>query len=535
MFIKKKIFFSFLFILFLSLIGCLGEISSKDVSPIKTQSSKAFYNSDAFGVSEIRRLTRFEIKNSLEDTFNLPLGSNLNLLPEDISSNTHFDNNYESQSISPVVVSSYVSFAESYSQSLVSSHNFIQNFAGCSPQGTNDANCLNSLINKAGRLLLRRSMNLTETNTISQKFLPFAQQDNNFNTAVKLVLQYFIINPEFVYRIEGTLQPNQLTELNQFEIASRIAFFIWGAGPDEELLLAAEKNELGSPSVRTFHARRLLSHPNAKRQWQRFHSLWLGYSEAPLPASYKEDLLEETNALLDEIIFNPEKNWLEIFNYDKTYVSPKLAQFYNMSNVPNSTQWVKYTGKRGGGILAHGSFLSIGAKFNDTSPTLRGYEIYKRISCGELGPAPIGVDVNSPPGTPGDCKNIRYHMRKTTSCKSCHTITDNIGFGLENYSAFGTWRDFEPNNANCKIDNTGNWFGATYTGPKELGQLISKDSNVLSCSSKQLYRFLMGRLENGEDLKTIEALNVLREETPNLKEIIEEFIKSPAIQYKKGK
>lgn len=437
--------------------GCSGGLESRG-SGSNAANPENFYKTDAFGLTEMRRLTRFEVENIIKDVFNFELSeSDIDLLPTDINANTYFDNSYEGQSISPIVVSSYMQFAENLSSKLVNQSNFVSSYASCNPQGASDQNCLIKFLDKAGRFLLRRPLSSSESQTIAQKFINVAVQDDNFNTAVELSLQYFLINPEFLYRIEGA-SSTSLAKINDYEVASRMAFMIWGAGPDDELLQAAENGVLMNVDKRLEQAERMLSDSKAKRQWQFFHSMWLGYREATFPAAYEDDLRLETNKLLDRVIFETDQNWLNIFSADQTYVTKNLATYYNMPNVPSTEGWVDYTGGRGGGILAHGSFLSLGAKFNDTSPTLRGYEIYKRLACGEIGDVPLGVDSNAPPGQAGDCKNTRYHMRNTVGCASCHTITDNIGFGLENFGVFGAWRDTEPSLPSCSIDSKGDFW-----------------------------------------------------------------------------
>jgi hypothetical protein len=265
----------------------------------------------------------------------------------------------------------------------------------------------------------------------------------------------------------------------------------------------------------------------------RFHALWLGFSDAPLPANLATDLLDETNRLVDKVVFEQDADWLALFHWNETYVTPALATQYAMPAV-SSPGWVSYPAGRGGGVLTHGSFLSLGAKFGDTSPTVRGAEIFKRITCGELGTIPPNVDTDMPPGLPTDCKPQRYSMRDITGCDQCHGIIDNIGFGLENFGVFGQYRTTEPGKTQCSIDGAGMYNGAPFSGPEQLGALIADDPRVSACATTQLFRWMTGRDEDSADEKTLRVIDASYRGKRSLRSLLVELVASPAIANRKG-
>ncbi len=485
-------------------------------------------NEDAFGATGLRRLTRFEVVSTLDDVFGVSTTDLESLLPEDMVGTNPFDNNYLSQTVSPVVIGAYAGFAQAYATRLATTPDLAQRLGGCTPSGASDEACFVAIATQAGRRMFRRPLTTDELTRYTETILPFAATSGQFSTAVELLGLLLVQHPAFLYRIErseGTL--------DDYEIATRMAFLIWGSGPDDELLDAAEDGKLGSDGTRERQAERMLEDPRSRRNWQRFHAQWLGYSAAPLPAGLAADLTQETNQLVDRIVFDQDADWLALFRWNETFVTPALASHYKLSPA-SSAGWVQYPAGRAGGVLTHGSFLSLGAKFGDTSPTVRGYEIFKRLTCGHLGTIPTTVDTDQPPGAPSDCKPQRYMMASTPGCEGCHSITDNIGFGLENYGVSGEWRTTELNKPQCAIEAKGSWAGQPYSGPEQLGQLISEDPRVSACATTQLFRFLTGRDEVDTDAAALAALDDDYQDNRSLQHLVIELVKSPSIAFRKG-
>lgn len=478
----------------------------------------------AFGVSGLRRLDRYELTHSLADVFGVGTEDVESYLPDDLAGTNPFANNYRSQTVSPLVINAYAGFAQAYAAKLAT-HVDVQALAGCTPARADDRACFDKLVSKVGRRLFRRPVEPAELDRYAAAILPHAAGTGSFATAVEMLGLLFVQHPAFLYRVERE------GKLDGYEVATRMAYLIWGSAPDDDLLDAAA--DLGDAKTRVAQAERMLDDPRARASWQRFHAQWLGYSEATLPAALAADLRGETNALLDRVVFDDDADWLQIFRATETYITPALAKHYGMPAIA-TPQWVSYPAGRGGGVLTHGSFLSLGAKFGDTSPTVRGAEIFHRLTCGHLGTIPANVDTDRPPGLPTDCKPQRYTMRDTPGCDGCHGITDNIGFGLENFGVSGQWRDVEPNKPQCAIVSNGSWAGTPYTGTEQLGQLIAQDPRVSACATTQLFRFMAGRDEDLADDATLVALDSLYREHPSLRGLVVALVRSPAITIRKG-
>lgn len=498
-------------------------------------SSSELMRTDAFGNVPLRRLTKIEVLNSVTDILGIDPTSIASTLPEDMveESINPFNNDSSLQSVSSTAVEEYYDFAEKYAALALSNTTKINTFAGCTPSKVDDSVCFKQFATKIGRLFFRRPLTTTEINTYSTTFIARALATNNYHTATSLLLNYLVLNPEFLYRVEvgQAVAGSSQRELNDYEIASRLSYLIWGSAPDSVLLDAAAAGQLKSETIRVREATRMLVDAKAKPQWQSFHAQWLGYADVDLPTNIASDMTQETNMLVNKIALGNGGNWLDIFTYDQTYVTPSLASHYGFSPITMS-DWVSYPNKKGAGLLSHGKFLVQGSKFGDTSPTLRGYRILKRVLCQKLGSIPLGVDTDNPPGgTSGGCKNTTYNMRKLSSCQGCHILTDNIGFGLENYSPTGQWRDTEPGRPSCSIASEGAVGEDGYKGIDELGESLANHPAAIQCASRQLLRFALGRTETSSDLRTIQALHGQYLETPQFKSMIFALVKSPAFSH----
>ncbi len=481
----------------------------------------------AFGVSGLRRLTRTEVANSIVDVFGVDAADLVASLPEDLVGNSPFDNNYRAQTVSQGVISGYAAFAQQYAARLGSAPGVSMQLGGCTPASPDDKACFEAIAMRAGRRMFRRALTAAELDAYGAAILPRARTSGQFSTAIEMLGLLFVQHPAFLYRLE------QDGDLDDLQIATRMSFLLWGSVPDDALLDAAEAGALAKPGERAHHARRMLDDARARRNLHRFHALWLGFSDAPLPAALAGELVDETNHLIDRVVFEQDTDWLAIFNWNESYLTPALAKQYGLPAV-GGPGWTSYPADRGGGVLTHGSFLSLGAKFGDTSPTVRGAEIFRRLTCGSLGSIPPNVDTDMPPGQPTDCKPQRYVMRDIDGCKQCHGIIDNIGFGLENYGVDGQWRTTEPGKPGCTIEAAGSWDGAPFSGTQQLGELIQSDPRVAACATKQLFRFMAGRDDDAADVSTLAALANVYDREHSLRELLVEIVTAPAIAQRKG-
>ncbi len=465
---------------------------------------------EAIGPTGLRRLTLAELSASLQLALGVPadrVQPLLAVLPGDGS--TPFDNDYMLQSPSAPLVEGMFAIAEELSTIVLEDDAIRAELLGCVPAGPDDAACLRSFAERVGLRLLRRPLDTAELDELAA-FITFAQAEDDFDVAAALVLQALVLDAELLYRVERgepVAGSDELVRLGDHEIAARLSFLLWGSGPDDALLARAGAGELGTAAEIRAAATELLQHERGLAQLQRMHAMWLGYAEMGLDPTLAASLRRETDALIQRALTSGD--WLGMFTSEDTWLDATLAEHYDIP-LPNGTAgWVDYPDIRRRGLLSHGSVLSTGAKFGDTSPTERGKAVWTRLLCNEIPPPPPEVDTGLPPsgGPANACKTDRYDMRTKTECASCHAILDSIGFGLENYGAAGEWRTTEPAMPGCAIAGEGELSGAgEFAGAGALGELLVETGQLERCWVKSYYQFAIGRRVDDSDIAMIDVL-----------------------------
>jgi hypothetical protein len=485
------------------------------------------------GPNGMRRLTRVEYDNTIRDLLGDTTRSGFAKLPEDATD--PFDNDYKTQQVSGALIEAAETLAQEAAARALADPTKRANLVPCTPQGPSDAACMRSFISRFGRRALRRTMQEEDV----QRYLAlqaFAVEAQDFWVGVDLVLRAILQDPEFLYRIEtGTVMsgPRGLFRLNGFEVATRLSYFIAGTTPSDALLDAAEKGGLESIDARRSAAKTLLADRHAKDRIDYFHALWLGYHQLPHPADLTTAMRAESAALVERVTSNPSSDYFDLFRSEQTKVNDRLADHYGLPRPGSATgAWVSYGTSPRRGILSHGSVLSAGAKFDDTSPTLRGVFVRTRLLCETIPPPPPTVNVDKPPeGDAGTCKVNRYSAHANVgSCYACHQLTDPIGFGLEAYDRTGAFRTHDKGAPECPISGEGELKGTgKFNGPAGLANMLMSSGRLEACVVTQLYRYAMGRRESVEDQPTLDLLSELfRQKSRSFEELVLDTVSTAA-------
>ncbi len=450
-------------------------------------------------VSGLRRLTVREYDNVLKDLLLDPTNPSTGFLPDD--QRHPFDNDYKAQDPSQALVQGLSLAAREAVNRLMADIPRRDMVVGCKPAGVTDAACFKSFITKFGRMALRHTLT-PEQVTKFTTFSALGTEGADFYLGVRLALRAFLQHGSLVYRAErGTPVGNDPTlfKLQGIEMASRLSFFLWGAGPDNALLTSAEGGELDTAAGVRAAAGRMMKDTRAKDLVTRFHAQWLGYETLVSAGDLLIAQEAETSALMERVLFAERRPWRELFTFGETFVNDVLAKHYSLP-LPGNTKgaWVVPTDVRRRGLLGQASFFAIGGSaFGDTSPTQRGKAVRNKLLCQVVPPPPPGVKNDALQNAdPKACKDLRYAAHRAGGCAACHGLMDPIGFGLENFNAFGQPRATEKGNPMCKISGDGELLGVgTFNGPAELGKLMSDAGLLEPCLVQQLYRFAVGRTD----------------------------------------
>ena len=451
----------------------------------------------------LRRLTANEYDNTLMDLLFDETRASALVLPED--QRTPFDNDYTMQEPSLALVEGADLLAADAAGRLIADPDKRDAVVGCTPTGPDDEECFRAFVTAFGRRAFRRPL----TDDEIAGFMTFQQHaitKNDFYVGVDSVVRTALQSPSFLYRIElgtPTTDDPTLFRLNGYEVASRLSYLLWGSMPSDDLLDLADGGSLDDAAGTRAAAEDMLDDPRAIDRIARFHALWMGYEFLPHDYELSAAMQAETRALMQRIVIDERRPWQDLLRLEETFIDATLAEHYGLP-APTEASWVPYGDSGRKGLLSQGSFLSLGAKFGDTSPTQRGKLVQTRLFCLDVPPPPPDPDINvdEPPGDPASqCKADRYaaHRQAGTSCKGCHDLIDPIGFGLENYDAAGRWRDHDDGKPECTIDGEGEIAGVgTFSGPGELADLMIASGGLNTCVVTQVYRFTIGRYEIGE-------------------------------------
>jgi hypothetical protein len=492
----------------------------------------------ALGAIGMRRLSQAEIRTALVALLGSDPGADIELLP--IDPRTPFDNDYTTQRASTALVEGMKAVADRAAARLLADTVQRDGVVGCVPTGPADEDCLREFIAAFGRRAFRRPLDPAEIDRFASVQAAAVEADD-FYVAIGMVVRAMLQSPVFLYQVEigePVADLPGVRKLDAYEIASRLAFLLWGAPPDDGLLDGARDGQLASADLVRTMAERMLADPRARARVDRFHALWLDYESIQLPAELASRMRAESDALIERVVFERPGSWLELFRASETFVDDMLAGHYGLP-LPgsDSPRWIGYGDSGRAGLLSHGSFLAAVPKFGDTSPTQRGKLIRNRLLCQEVPPPPPDVNVDEPPmgATENQCKWDRYAAhRQSGSCKTCHEQMDPIGFGLENYDEAGAFRAHDDEAPACTIEGRGEIVGVgSFTGPAELGALLVESGTLDRCLVTQLYRFTVGRKERREDQAFIEAMTErFRDGGHRYDDLLMAIAASPAFAYR---
>ena len=375
--------------------------------------------------------------------------------------NVHF-NMYRHPRLSPAVYQVTVSgpFEADGSEQTPSR----QRIFSCRPNGPDDEEqCARQILSTLLRRAYRRPIDEADFTLPLEMFRQSTEQGGDFETGIEMALSAVLVNPHFLFRTERSPQglpaaaPYRVSDV---ELASRLSFFLWSSIPDEELLEAAEQGTLSDPQVLEQQTLRMLADDRARALVDNFAGQWLYLRnlesitpDMRLFPDFDDNLrkaFRQETELVFESVMREDRSVLELLKSDYTYLNERLAKHYDIPHVYGShfrRVAVDESTKRGG-LLRHGSILTVTSYATRTSPVIRGKWILENI----LGTPPPPPPDNVPPledNTVAANLSVRERLaqhRANPACASCHDLLDPVGFSLENFDAVGRWRDLEDGN-----------------------------------------------------------------------------------------
>ena len=346
----------------------------------------------------------------------------------------------------------------------------------------------------------------------------------SFEAGIENAVSAILVSPQFLFRIEADpagLAPGTAYRVSDVELASRLSFFLWGSIPDEALLDAAERGELRSPANLDTQVRRMLADDRAKNLVNNFAAQWLhlrGLAAVTPDArrfidfdeNLRQSMRRETEVFFEHII-RADRPITELLSADYTFLDERLAKHYGVPHVFGSqfrrVSFADDPQRQRGGLLRHGSILTVTSYATRTSPVIRGHWILANLA-GEPPPPP-------PPNVPSLDDNIvsaslpiRQRLtkhRENPACASCHDVMDPVGFALENFDAVGRWRTEEDHHT---VDASGGLAdGSKFNGVAGLERaLLLRPELFASTFAEKLLTFALGRGTTPTDAPALRAV-----------------------------
>jgi hypothetical protein len=346
------------------------------------------------------------------------------------------------------------------------------------------------------------------------------------DAALRALLARILVSPAFLYRVE-TVAGRSEKPLDDWELASRISFFLWSSIPDDELRRAAAAGELRNPALLARQVKRMTADPKARRLATEFFGQWLGFYHFDQyrgvdTTRFPEFTNEVKSAMYDEAvstfeyIVRHDRPVREILHADYAFLNKALAEFYGIrKDVPSTGRVVKVEGANAfdrGGALRLGSVLTTTSAPLRTSPVKRGDWVLRRVLGTPTPPPP--PDAGTLPGDDRTFNGLTLRERlnehkRDARCASCHLRIDPLGFPLEGFDAVGrtreTYADGKP------VDMTGEFPDSkTIVGAGGLlGYLRTRDTQVMTTLSKKMLGYALGRTVLASDRPLLAKLAAL--------------------------
>ncbi|MFN0101115.1 MAG: DUF1592 domain-containing protein [Bryobacteraceae bacterium] len=353
-----------------------------------------------------------------------------------------------------------------------------------------------------------------------------ARRGEPFVENVKLALKAVLVSPRFLFKAETNDPRPGIRPVGQYEMASRLSYFLWSTMPDEELLRLAGEGRLQDQAVLAAQVERMIDDPRSRVLANGFMGQWLGTQEiggraVPLLTELQHfytpegaaDLREQPELLFHHILTS-NKSLLDLLTANYTFLTERLVKYYELEGkvkLPPGPGFhlVQWPDDRRAGVLGFASVLAMTSHYKQASPVLRGAWVLETLLGTPVPPPP--ADVPPLEAAKGEAKTMTVRAmlakhRENVSCAACHNLMDPIGLGLENFDWMGRWRDTETDGT--PVDASGSLpSGEKFNGPVELrAVLMNRKEEFARQITTKLLGYALGRGLQDGDQCTVQKL-----------------------------
>jgi hypothetical protein len=393
----------------------------------------------------------------------------------------------------------------------------------CDPKVAGDAPCAKQIAENLARRAFRRPATAADL----ARLLPFydaGRKEGDFDRGIERLVAAVLVSPDFLYR---AIRPAQSKTgaayaLTDYELATRLSFFLWNTGPDDELFTLAASGELSRPAVMRAQVTRMLADPKASSLVTNFAMKWLGLDgldgikpDEQIYTNFndalRQDLVTEAQAFILNVLLE-NRPIAELLTSERTYLNDRVARHYGIAGVNGAQfRWVTLTDGNRMGLLGKGAVLMSTSYPDRTSPVLRGAWVLDKIIGTPPTPPPPGVESNLSQRAGETPRTVRARLeqhRENATCRQCHGVIDPMGLALENFDAVGQFRTVDRQAANAPIDaSTVLPSGLAINGPVELrAYLAGNAAKFAQAFTEKLMMYAVNRELEFFDMPQVRAV-----------------------------
>jgi hypothetical protein len=415
----------------------------------------------------------------------------------------------------------------------------------CDPATVGEGPCADRLIQQLGRRAFRRPLD-SEAAAGLRRLFDEGRAAGGFATGVAWMLAGLLQAPDFLYHLSPSAPgqpPGSVAPLDGYTVASRLAFFLWNSPPDDELLDAAERGELGTAAGVGHQARRLLAHPSSARARDDYHAGWLKLADLDEIA---RSALELTPALIGDLrrsvlagvaaVYQEGASVERLLSTPALFVNDALAKVYGVPSPGGSELTaVAAAGDQRRGLLTHPALLALLANADSSDPIKRGLFVQERVLC-QVTPDPIDDVPDLPPLRPGLSTRARLEQHRSDPvCAACHRLFDPVGMAFENYDAIGRYRTMDQGVA---VDSSaeiaqGLDLDGSYPNGMELLARLATSGTARDCMVQQWFEYALSRHPDPRESCALEPLQARFRTSGDLLELLASVAESETFRFQR--
>ena len=419
---------------------------------------------------------------------------------------------------------------------------------------SNEAEYIRQVLERFMTRAFRRQPTDREVEDMFAFFASIRPHYTRFEDAIRETLAMVLVQPDFLFQMEPG--GDEKRPIGDFELATRLSYFLWSTMPDDRLFALAKQNLLHEPAVLQGEVERLLKDERSKRLSNQFTRQWLrlgGVETVTISRddypnfkdSLKPHLIAETTGMFRELL-RANENALLLLDSDFTMLNEPLARHYSIPEVYGQKLRrvpLPKTTKRGG-ILGHASILLANSSGRDSHPIRRAVWIRDRLLGDPPAPPPPDVpelDEANPEFAKLSVREQLEVHRNRDSCASCHRGLDPWGISLEHFDAVGLWRDHivkkhngaeekRPVNAVDELPN-----GTRFDGAESLRRYLVKEKGDEFGETlvRHLMTYALGRsLELTDEDEIADLTKEFMKDDYRLRSLVHRIVSSEAFNTK---